>query len=801
MGCVLFVIAAALHSADKPIGGGDTWVAMACGRYTLGSWAVDHPDRTWQMKTLDNLGIHITKQDPFSPNSRSFIPGDHENFGWINQNWLTHILFYKMRDSWGEFSIVLYKFIQAILTALFAFWAARVLGAHPLLAAATAAFGTLLSRSFIDLRPNVSSILFAIIMILLYAYWKKNRPWALAWMIPLTIIWANVHGGFIYAIMVFFIFIVAHLVQFLFRSVWPDSFVRVSGKAFLLLLGAGAVITLVPAFFSPYGWENLVHPWIIAFSDEGKLWRNVIEWRPIWDDMGFGNRTPYLIFLSLFAVMFIVWWIMFFGKPKLPLLKKSRKLKSADRMPWPKIDLAQLGIIAVTILMSIKSRRFIFLGGVVLSPFLALMIQQIIDMVRLRKRHKLKLPMETPLSIFPNPKSLPAAVLALSAAVFMFAFFAVASHDIYFKPSHDGENYTLFRRMVGIQDQPVRAINFFDDNHVKGLVFNEWTNGGFVPFWQKPDPATGKPPCQVYIDGRAQAAYKLSHFKKSNKSRMPAPKPIKAYQNKVSQIAAQLNIQKNDPQFYPRLINQALRIPNLYQQLKNLANGTPRLFSAIQTHESQTLAKKYGLKSTDPQFNEKLIRAARNSEDDILTLYYLVVNNPALYDKLLTHEGVTVALLSNSKSPSIVSLLEQSANWKRLYIDERNTIFFRVDAPENKHLINKPLDELIFPDDFSKKLTLGYALCRFATSPDQLRQGLEHLISIDRFDQKAFNLIYNTGFRLNEHDKIYKYFNTQLEYYKDKVDNRVQLGRLRNVAAQIIQRSDRPLKEQRFERA
>ena len=193
----------ALHACTHMVGAGDTWVAMACGRYMLGPWAQEQPDRTWQMRTLDGLGIHVTQQDPFSATSRPYIPGDPKQIGWINQNWLTHVIFYKMKTVLGENSIVVYKFVQAVLTGLFAFWAARVLGAHYLVAAGTAGFGVLLSRSFIDLRPNVSSILFAIIMILLLAYWKKKQYWALAWMAPVMIIWSNVHGGFIYAIMIF----------------------------------------------------------------------------------------------------------------------------------------------------------------------------------------------------------------------------------------------------------------------------------------------------------------------------------------------------------------------------------------------------------------------------------------------------------------------------------------------------------------------------------------------------------------------------------------------------------------------
>ncbi|MCK5271545.1 MAG: hypothetical protein KAJ52_03170, partial [Sedimentisphaerales bacterium] len=193
IGCVLLVITAGLHSADEIVGGGDTWVAMECGRFQVNPWAMNHPGRTWQMRLLDKFGIHITNKDPYSAASRAYIPGDHENFGWVNQNWLTHVMFYKMKTAFGgdwrgpqkgELLIVIYKFLQAVLTALFAYWAARVLGAHPLLAGAAAAFGILISRSFVDLRANVSTIFFASIMIFLLALWRERRYRLLLWMIP-----------------------------------------------------------------------------------------------------------------------------------------------------------------------------------------------------------------------------------------------------------------------------------------------------------------------------------------------------------------------------------------------------------------------------------------------------------------------------------------------------------------------------------------------------------------------------------------------------------------------------------------
>ena len=592
IGCIVLVLVAALHSASKSVGGGDTWVAMACGRFTLGSWAKEHTDRTWQMKVLDWFGIHTTWHDPFGARTRRYNPDNKEEIGWVNQNWLTQVLFYKMKTSFdgdpyqpqkGEILIVIYKFVQAILTALFVYWAARVLGAHPLLAASAVAFGMLLSRSFIDLRPNVSSIFFAAIMILLISYWKKGRHWALAAMLPVMIFWSNVHGGFIYAIMIFGILLIGHVIQnyagkanyaFLllgllvvivlllsgaetlqedwkdadqlcrdseniirergnilpkndleaiqrqvsffstkantlrayqiagvtsafallgiivfsllrFSQIKPDSFYR-AGKRGLKFIGAATgIVVLSPVIFSPFGLENLIHPLIIATGKEGKQWREVVEWKPIWDPQGFGNEGPYQIFLLLFALASVAWLILYFLKPRIPEVPLRRKKpKSMESFYWPKIDLAQIAVIAVTLTMSVKSRRFIFLGGVILAPFLAAMIQEIIHMVRILYYQRNTMPLQ--LMPMLKPMALICAVLTLvPTAIIGWEFHQYMDQTYHYKDVLFAKKeplQTIFRRMVGISDQPVSAMQFFNQHQFQGVMYNEWTHGGFVSF-------------------------------------------------------------------------------------------------------------------------------------------------------------------------------------------------------------------------------------------------------------------------------------------------------------------------------
>ena len=603
LGCILAVVAASLHSADKHIGGGDTWVAMMCGRYQLHPWCVGQPGRTWQMRLLDKFGVHITQKDPFSAKTRPYDPAGGDDVGWVNQNWLTHILFYQMKSFYGtegeaalrgENLIVFYKFLQAVLTGLFAYWAARVLGAHPLLAAGAAAFGMLLSRSYIDLRPNVSTIFFAAFMIVLLSYWRKGRFWALAAMVPAMIVWANFHGGFIYAIMIFAIVLAGYAAQqylgkhaywvvlaglgvtiflllqgsaglsdmvaelnrkqLMLRSsgnagdaancakqattvqLWriggilaalatfgiavcsmlrfsrldQNSFVHMGKRGLLFLLAGLVMVIIIPAVFSPFGMENLIHPLTIAAGDEGNQWRQVVEWKPIFD-VGFGNTLSYAVFLACFGMALVAWWFLFFSKPQTDNRRARRQRQTDPTFPWPRIDLAQIGIIAITLIMSIKSRRFVFLGGVVLAPFLAATVQDVINMIGVRRLAKRQQP--TALPVLPRRLAWGGVALSLLGTIAAAIVFGYSMHNQYFKnPGNENVGTNVFRRMVVVADQPVAAMEFFKENHLEGVVLNGWTHGGFVGFHQTPNPDTGEPPCKLFIDGRAQAAYAIDHY-------------------------------------------------------------------------------------------------------------------------------------------------------------------------------------------------------------------------------------------------------------------------------------------------
>jgi hypothetical protein len=95
-----------------------------------------------------------------------------------------------------------------------------------------------------------------------------------------------------------------------------------------------------------------------------------------------------------------------------------------------------------------------------------------------------------------------AALLALTAAGIDIAERLFLSNAIW--PRSQG----WAARLVRADEQPADAVRFMLTSNVRGRLFTNWTWGGYllqsIPF------DDGKPRYQIYIDGRAQAAYPAS---------------------------------------------------------------------------------------------------------------------------------------------------------------------------------------------------------------------------------------------------------------------------------------------------
>ena len=492
----------AWHASTHMLGAGDLWVAMASGRHV-----VNHGASTVEPFSANSLKAGPTEKEvktwpAWAQSLAAQVGMDTVRYwhptGWINQNWLSHAFFYWLTTSLGSEeepyldALVYLKFAIYILTVFCLYAIGRFMGVHPSLSAAGACFALFVSRSFLAIRPADFSNMLVPVFILILVLATYRRSWMIWLIVPLTVIWGNMHGGYVYMPVMLVLFWVFNLLtlpsQRIFRTI--------GRKGLFHTLGAGLTAMTAMIVFNPFHLTNLTHPLLISFGRDAERWRVIREWQPAfqWDNP-LGTAVPFL-FLCLLLWITAAAWILLHVLPSRSGLEKKRK---AEGYRWPRIPLALLAVVAVTVYMAIRSRRFIPIAAYVTCPFLVLQIQEILQFFGVTHRFAGM-----------SQKVKTAVFGVCTGLVLLFGFWVGAKYyRIYLSPwPFDPHNDSEFMRMTASYREPLLVSEFMRLNKLNGKMFNHWTSGGSLVWGQEPDLETGRTSVQLFIDGRAQAAYK-----------------------------------------------------------------------------------------------------------------------------------------------------------------------------------------------------------------------------------------------------------------------------------------------------
>ncbi|MBW8015870.1 MAG: hypothetical protein FVQ82_06755 [Planctomycetes bacterium] len=508
------------HACTHMVAAGDTWVAMACGRHHS-NHGVD---------TVEPFSANSHKAGPTKETIKTWpkwarnIAGkfDIETVkkwhptGWVNQNWLTHTTFYqfaKRLGRGGEYNydgLVYWKFIIFTIEVFSLFFFARLIGVSVPSSAGASAMAMFVGRTFLDIRPACyANVLAAILLLIMALAIYKNYRYI--WLIvPLTVFWSNVHGGYIYVFMMMFPFIGFNFICIPFQK----RFYSVGIKGVYHAIGAGFAAFFAMVLFNPFHLTNLTHTFEISLSEHAESWRSVNEWHSAFKlDNPVGSSWPFLIMFIIMWVVLILWCITRFLRPVVQVNTRRRaRQKTPDIFKkWPKVNPAFIFIAGLSVYMAVKSRRFIPIAAGAACPVMAMMLEQSVRMILSKRNFLLKGKLEMPAL----PVKFNRGVIIFAAVVTLAfgGFWGAKFKKIYLDPwPNDNIRDSVFMRMTASNVKPFDVCQFMRDNELSGNMFNYWTEGGALAFGQKPDPKTGRTPLQLFQDGRAQAAYSHEDF-------------------------------------------------------------------------------------------------------------------------------------------------------------------------------------------------------------------------------------------------------------------------------------------------
>jgi hypothetical protein len=455
----------------------DTWISLASGRHIVNHGADD--------------------VDPFSfasrPSAAATVPADAGPAariwawlyptGWINQKWLTHVVLYEVHRLGGDGALLLFKVVLYALVAVALLATARARGAPWLQAAAAAALALVVSRGYLEIRAQDVTNLFVAVLMLVLALGGQGRKRVSWWLPPLFTLWCNAHGGFIFGFLLGLIFVAATAVEGgISRHLEGERRAVVRHTSAALITSLAAAVTL-----SPYRLANVTHPFGITAGADASLWRTVVEWRPSWQ-----GSTAVVVPLAFFVLAVV-------AAAAVAALRHART--GAEAPAWRDMALA-----AVALLLAVRSLRFVPVAAIVCAPFLAAWCTaEVRGCAAVRAGARRPAP--------PWRKAVTAGALWIAAAVAAGAFFSRYSSTYLGPWPADLDHTGALDRMTGRYAFPDGVCSFLAANRVSGRMWVPWEDAGYVLWRQQPDPASGRPPVQVLIDGRAQDAYTAAQFR------------------------------------------------------------------------------------------------------------------------------------------------------------------------------------------------------------------------------------------------------------------------------------------------
>jgi hypothetical protein len=280
---------------------------------------------------------------------------------WLNQQWLAQLVLATAFRLGGWFGLVALRAVLEGLVLSFVFLACRAAGSATKRAAwLTLASGVILLGGF-TLRPQLLGMgCFAVTAWLVAR--RREHPQGVWIVIPITMLWANVHGSFF-------------LAPLLLGLAWvEDRWVRGRGARTLLLAGLGSLLATT---VTPYGYR--VWSYAAGLATNPVIRKTITEWQPpsieVYTGAAFflsvvvvaalliarvrrpvpwGSLLSLVVFLAiaLTAIRGVFWWAM--AAPiVLAGVLEDRPAPTERRDPAGVLNAAIVGLLALAIIGSV----------------------------------------------------------------------------------------------------------------------------------------------------------------------------------------------------------------------------------------------------------------------------------------------------------------------------------------------------------------------------------------------------------------------------------------------------------------
>jgi hypothetical protein len=409
--------------------------------FAAASRPITDPDFWWHLRT----GQYIveTKSIPHSDIFSTLRLGSE----WVTHEWLSEVLMYYLFRPLG-FAGLIGAFALIIMAS---FWITyrrcQLRVPYPYVVALALLLGTAATIPTWGVRPQMFSILFAsVVLIVLDKYCRDENKRLIWWLIPVMVLWVNMHAGFAVGLALILLTILGQALDGLLLDgltlveIWP----RVRTLCLLW------IVALAVVGINPNGLRMYSYPFETLRSSS--MMRYIQEWKsPNFQDPAF--QALLILILVTFCVLAL-----------------------SNKRPRP----SELLILTATGAATLRSARNVPFFALIAMPILADYLWILISSQTSAKRLTI-----SDDRVVPNKSMLS---VALSLVLFVAVPITAASLRL--------RQATTKQSQTEAENFPLAAAEFLRAQDLPPPIYNEYHWGGYL-IWKL------YPSYRVYIDGRA----------------------------------------------------------------------------------------------------------------------------------------------------------------------------------------------------------------------------------------------------------------------------------------------------------
>lgn len=239
------------------------WIKLAGARTLLGDG-----DTGWHVKTGEwMLANHqFPYRDMFS-----FSKAGEPWFAW---EWLWDVAFGWLHMNWGMPAVVLGSAAVVCVTSALLFRLIRRKCGNGFVAIAVTLLATGGCAIHWLARPHLFTLLFLAVTLHITERANEGRVKLLGWLVPLTLVWTNLHGGFFVVFLILACYIGGRLVD---AAIEADSAQRRATLAGLKPWLTTFALCFAATFVNPYGWN--LHRHIVDYITDPYQLQHITEFQ------------------------------------------------------------------------------------------------------------------------------------------------------------------------------------------------------------------------------------------------------------------------------------------------------------------------------------------------------------------------------------------------------------------------------------------------------------------------------------------------------------------------------------------